>query len=214
MMMVLDSTDQYCDQQGIIVPWKFREDFQRPWDEVAEVCKYRKLVHSKSEYATRKRLSIIISKSAALLGGSGKTSKDLLTVRFLSQWIVCCDYLKQNHADDAEGLEVLGRRMTLTMGPFQFLRPDISNVIHLAGLQVGDPDALATLNQDKKRRESKKRALKQFSDSYREVERKIAYLLKDAETIQLLEPIVSKAFASIEEEAEWLANPAEQRSPQ
>ena len=173
MMMVLNSTDQYCDQQGIILPWKFREDFQRPWDEVAEICKYRKLVHSKSEFATRKRLSTIISKSAALLGGSGKTSKNLLTVRFLSQWIVCCEYLKANHKDDAEGLEVLGKRMTITMGAFQFLTPSIENVIHLAGLQVGDPDALASQGLEKQRRADKRQALQQLEQHWKELERKM-----------------------------------------
>ena len=207
MMMVLDSTDQYCGSDGVIVKWKFNECFQQPWNEVAEACKYRKLVHSKSEYATRKRLSYIISKGAHLLGGSKKTSKDLLTVRFLSQWIVCCDYLKENHTDDAEGLEVLGKRMTITMGPFQFLSPNISNVIHLAGVQVGDSDALANLEADKERRQATAKALKRLTASWEEVEHKIAYLLRDPESILMLEPVVTKALATIEEEVEFLANP-------
>lgn len=204
-MMFLDTTNQYCDEQGIIVPWQFRDLFQKPWDEVAEVCKYRKLVHSKTEYATRKRLSYIISKSAHLLGGSNKTSKDLLTVRFLSQWIVCCDYLKENHADDAEGLEVLGKRMTITMGPFQFLSPDISNVIHLAGLQAGCDTALQELEDDRKRRQAKAAAMRKLTAAWQDVERKIGYLLKDADSIKMLEPSVTKALASIEDEIEFLA---------
>ena len=206
MMMVLDSTDQYCDSDGVIVKWKFSDCFQKPWDEVAEVCKYRKLVHSKSEYATRKRLTYIIDKSAHLLGGSKRTSKSLLTVRFLSQWIVCCDYLKENHKDDAEGLEVLGKRMTITMGPFQFLSPDISNVIHLAGLQVGDSEALSNLEVDKQRRADKRQALQQLKEQWSETERKIAYLLSDPEDIKMLLPEVTKSLARIEEQAEWLAN--------
>ena len=48
--------------------------------------------------------------------------------------------------------------------------------------------------------------LRQFSAGWKEVEHKLAYLLKDAETIKLLEPTVNKALASIEEEAEWLAD--------
>ena len=206
MMMFLDTTNQFCDQQGIIVPWQFRDHFQKPWDEVAETCKYRKLVHSKSEYATRKRLSVIIHKSAHLLGGSKKTCRDLLTARFLCQWITCCDYLKQNHADDAEGLEVLDKKMTICLGPFQFLSPDIQNVIHLAGLQVGDPDALSNLEVDKQRRARKRKAIQRLEAQWQETMAKLSYMLKDADSIDMLQPTVKKALALIEDEVEFLAN--------
>ena len=59
-------------------------------------------------------------------------------------------YLEQHHKDDAEGLEIMGARYTITMGPWQFLQPDISNIVHLAGLYCGDEDALSDLEADKK----------------------------------------------------------------
>ena len=100
----------------------------------------------------------------------------------------------------------MGKQYTITMGAWQFLQPDISNVVHLAGLYCGEEDALADLEQDKQRRQAKAAMLRQFSAGWKEVEHKLAYLLKDAETIKLLEPTVNKALVSIEEEAEWLAD--------
>ena len=92
------------------------------------------------------------------------------------------------------------------MGVWQWLRPNLKAIAFLAGLQCGQEEAIADLEQDKKRRQAKAAVLRQFSAGWKEVEHKLAYLLKDAETIKLLEPTVNKALASIEEEAEWLAD--------
>ena len=207
--MILDTTNQYVSSYDdfSIVPWEFERNFIEPWDKMAEVCRFRKFVDSKSRGASRKRLSTIIYANAQYLGGSKRTDKDTLTVRFLDKWILACQYLENNHKEDAaEGLEIMGKQYTITMGPWQFLQPDISNVVHLAGLYCGEEDALADLEQDKQRRQAKAAMLRQFSAGWKEVEHRLAYLLKDAETIKLLEPTVSKALASIEEEAEWLAD--------
>ena len=96
-------------------------------------------------------------------------------------------------------------RYSFTMGPWQFLHPDISNIVHLAGLYCGDDDALATLDKDKERRKEKAEAIKQLTSSWKEVEHKIAYLLKDAETIAMLKPVITKALAQVEDEVEFLA---------
>lgn len=206
-MGFLPTTDQYVSDfdDYSIVPWKFEEDFVQPWDQVAEVCRFRKFVDAKSRAASRKRLSSIIYANSALLGGSKKTSREVLTVRFLEHWIDACDYIRLNHANDAEGLEVLGQRYTITMGCWQFLTPDISNIIHLAGLRYGDEDALAELEIDKKRRQAKAASIKKLAAHWKEVERKIGYLLKNSETIDMLEPAVVEALSRVEEEVEFLA---------
>lgn len=208
-MGFLDSTDQYVSDfdDYSIVPWKFEDDFVKPWDAVADVCKFRKFVDAKSRAASRKRLSTIIYKNAALLGGSKKTSRDVLTVRFLEKWILMCDYLKAHHKDDAEGLEILGQRMTITMGCWQFLpETGINSVIHLAGLQSGDPDAIATLEVDKQRRQAKRRAIQALEQQWQEVIQRLGYKLQEAEKIEMLTPAVVKALATIEDEIDWLAS--------
>ena len=206
-MGFLSGTDQYVSDWDdfSIVPWFWEEHFVQPWNACAEVCKFRKYVDLKSKSASRKRLSTIIYANAHLLGGSKRTSKDVLTQRFLEKWILMCDYLKANHQDDAEGLEILGVRYSITLNCWQFLRPDIANVVHLAGLQCGQDDAIAELEQDKKRRQAKAAAIKRLTASWKEVEHKIAYLLRDPETILMLEPVVTKALCQVEEEIEFLA---------
>ena len=93
------------------------------------------------------------------------------------------------------------------MGVWQF-RPDLKAIVFLAGLHCGQEDAVADLEKDKQRRQEKaKAAIKQLGAAWKEVERQIAYLLKDADQIKMLEPTVTKALASIEDEIEFLANP-------
>ena len=207
-MGFLPTTDQYVSDWDdySIVPWKFDEDFVQPWNQVAEVCRFRKFVDAKSRAASRKRLSSIIYANAALLGGSKKTDRSVLTVRFLEQWIHACDYIRLNHSKDAEGLEVLGQKYTITMGCWQFLTPDISNIVHLAGLKLGDEDALDDLEEDKRRRLAKAAAIRDLKASWSEFEKKVAYLLRDAETIKMLSPAVVKAMAELEDEVEFLAD--------
>ena len=205
-MGFLSSTDQYCDERGIIVPWKYDDHFVDEWNTVANQLKFRTYVDKSTRYASRKQLSQIIEANAALLGGSRRTSKDVLTMRFCERFILACDYLKATADNDAHGLEVLGTQYQKTMGVWQWLRPDLKAIVFLAGLQSGQEDVIADLEQDKKRRQAKAAVLRQFAAGWKEVEHKLAYLLKDAETIKLLEPTVSKALASIEEEAEWLAD--------
>ena len=206
--MILDTTNQYVSSYDdfSIVPWEFEENFIKPWDKMAEVCRFRKFVDSKSRSASRKRLSTIIYANAQYLKGSKRTDKDTLTVRFLDRWILACQYLENNHQDDAEGLEIMGARYTITMGPWQFLQPDISNIVHLAGLYCGEEDALSNLEVDKRRRQDKAKALRQLAAHWSEAERKIAYLLKDAEQIKMVEPALIKALAQVEDEVEFLAN--------
>ena len=206
--MFLDYTNQYVSDWDnfSIVPWHFDELFVKPWDEVAEVCKYRKFVDKKSKAASRKRLSTIIYENAQYLNGSKKTDKNLLTVRFLEQWIMACQYLKAHHASDSEGLEILGQTYSKVYGPFQFLTPDIQNVVYLAGLQLGDPDALASQAKDKARRQNKAKELRKLKEQISDTIDKAAYLLKTADDIKLLQPAVNKALASVEEEIEFLAS--------
>ena len=208
MPYFLDYTNQYVSDWDnfSILPYHFDDLFVKPWDEVAEVCKYRKFVDKKSKAASRKRLSTIIYENAQYLNGSKKTDKNLLTVRFLEQWIMACDYLKAHHASDSEGLEILGQTYSKVYGPFQFLTPDIQNVVYLAGLQLGHSNALEMQADDKKRRERKRKALEELRSQWLAVTEKAAYLLKTADDIKLLQPAVTKALASIEEEIEFLAN--------
>ena len=117
-MSILDSTNQYVSSYDdfSVVPWELEKNFIEPWQKVAESCKYRKFVHAKSRAATCKRLATIIYKNAALLGGSKRTSKDVLVMRFLEKWIFACMYLERHHKDDAEGLEIMGQRYSITLG--------------------------------------------------------------------------------------------------
>ena len=79
-------------------------------------------------------------------------------------------------------------------------------MIHLAGLQVGDPDALASQGLEKQRRADKRQALQQLEQHWKSTERKIAYLLKDADQIKMVEPALVRALAQVESEIEFLAN--------
>ena len=205
--MILDTTDQYVDENGIIVPWMFERHFVDEWNQVAQKLKFRSYVNKGTAYASRRRLSEIILANADLLGGSRRSSKDLLTCRFLSQFTLACCYLRQNdHDQDLTALEAIGREYQKTMGVWQWLRPDLRAIVFLAGLYLGDPDALSTLQGDKQRRADKAKAMQRLKASWTEVERKIAYLLKDADDIKMLDPIVTKALASIEDEIEFLAD--------
>ena len=119
---------------------------------------------------------------------------------------MACDYLKAHHASDSEGLEILGQTYSKVYGPFQFLTPDIQNVVYLAGLQLGDPDALASQAKDKARRQNKAKELRKLKEQISDTIDKAAYLLKTADDIKLLQPAVNKALADVESEIEFLAN--------
>ena len=76
-------------------------------------------------------------------------------------------------------------------------------MIHIAGLQLGDKDALATLQGDKERRRDKAKALRELREEWREVEEKAAYLLKTGDSIRMLKPaIVTKALGEVEDTIE------------
>nr|BDD45703.1 hypothetical protein 7 [bacterium] len=204
-MGFLSSTDQYCDERGVIVPWKYDEHFVDEWNKVADQLKFRAYVDKSTRYASRKRLSQIIEANAALLGGSRRTSKDVLAMRFCERFILACDYLKATVDNDAHGLEVLGTQYQKTMGVWQWLRPDLKAIVFLAGLQCGQDDAIADLEQDKQRRQAKAAAIKRLAAHWQETERKIAYLLRDPESILMLEPALTSALAQVESEVEFLA---------
>ena len=207
-MGYLSGTDQYVSDWDSFspVPWFFDEYFVEPYNKMAEVCKFRKFAHKKSKAASRKRLATIVYENAALLGGSKRTDKDVLMKRFFEHWIMAMEYLQENHQEDSDGVDILGQRMCITLSVWQFLRPDIRNVVHLSGLRVGKEDAINELSKDKKRRESKRQALQKLRAHYEEFEKRCAYLLKDAEQIKMVEPALIKALAQVEDEVEFLAN--------
>ena len=101
----------------------------------------------------------------------------------------------------------MGQRYSITLGCWQFLQPDISNIIHLAGLYCGEEDAEANLEVDKQRRARKRQAIQRLEGQWQDTVKKLSYLLKDADSIDMLQPTVTKALASIEDEIEFLANP-------
>ena len=206
-MGILESTDQYTDESGVPVSWMYQRHFIDEWNVLADKLKFRAYVNKGTPYASRKRLAQIIEANAALLGGSRKTNKGVLTRRFFEQFILACDYLKATVDNDAHGLEVLGTFYPKTMSVWVWLRPDLKAIVFLAGLQCGQEDAVAELEQDKKRRQAKAAAIKRLAAHWQETEQKISYLLRDPETILMLEPTVTKALASIEDEIEFLANP-------
>ena len=206
-MGFLSGTEQYISSYDDYspMPYHFDEYFIEPYDRMAEVCKFRKFVHKKSKAASRKRLAAIVYENAALLGGSKKTDKGVLFKRFYEHWILAMDYIRMNHQESASGLDVLGQRYCITLNLWQFLNPNIANIIHLSGLSCGDEDALADLEIDKKRRQLKAASIKKLAAHWKEVERKIGYLLKNSETIEMLEPVVVESLCRIEEEIEFLA---------
>ena len=205
--MFLDGTQQFCDEQGVIVPWLYTEHVIDEWNKVAHQLKFRTYQDKGNRYASRKRLSEIIQANAALLGGSKRTSKSVLTHRFLEKFILACDYLKKNCNNDDSALDILGGNYQKTMGLWQWLRPDLKAIVYLSGLELGEPDALTQLNSDKLRRLAKAKALKGLEMQWQETVKKCAYLLKTADDIKLLEPAVAKALGAIESEIEFLANP-------
>ena len=212
-MSIFDTTNQIISSfdDYSIVPWSFEDDFVSPYNKMAEVCRFRKFVDAKSRAASRKRLSTIIYANAQYLGGSKKTDRSVLTYRFLEKWIFACQYLENNHKDDAEGLEIMGQRYSITLGCWQFLQPDISNIVHLAGLYCGEANAEANLEVDKQRRARKRQAIQRLEGQWQDTVKKLSYLLKDADSIDMLQPTVTKALASIEDEIEFLANPKPER---
>ena len=207
MPNILESTDQYCEDSGVPVPWMYQQHFVDEWNAVAEKLRFRAYVDKNSRSASRKRLAIIIESNAALLGGSKKTDRDVLTRRFFEQFILACDYLKENGDNDSDCLDILGRQYPKTMSVWVWLRPDLKAIVFLAGLSVGKEDAVAEQEKDKDRRKLKAAALQKLRAHYEEFERKCAYLLPDPDSILMLEPAVTKALAAIEDEVEWLANP-------
>ena len=70
------------------------------------------------------------------------------------------------------------------------------------------------ISADAQRRKDKARALSELDAAYKEMKSKIIYLVKDPKDIRLLNKTFVKGCCAVEEEAEWLANPAEQRSQQ
>jgi len=207
-MGYLETTDQYVsDHDGYSpVPWFFDSLFVQPYDQMAEVCKFRKFTHKKSKAASRKRLAVIVYENAALLGGSRKTDKDVLFRRFFEHWIMCMEYIKENHQQDAEGLEIMGRRYTITMNCWQFLTPDIKNVVFLSGLKQCNPDALRELDVDRKRRMLKKEILAGYESEWRNLIRRMSYRISDPEKLKDLQSAVSKGIASIEDEIDYLSD--------
>ena len=208
MPNILARTDQYSDDNDVPVPWMYQRHFVDQWNTVANQLKFRAYVDKGSAYASRKRLGKIIKANAALLGGSQKTSIDLLTCRFYEHFILACDYLKATADNDAHGLEVLGTFYPKTMSVWVWLRPDLKAIVFLAGLQCGKQDAVSELEADKIRRQEKARAMKALKEMWSEVERKVAYLLRDPADIKMLEPVVTKHLAAIEETVEFLADGA------
>ena len=204
--MFLDGTAHYVSDYDNIstVPWMFEQHFIDPWNRVAETCKYRTFVHAKSKAASCKRLGVIIQKNAALLGGSRRTDMEVLTHRFLERWILACDYIIENHEDDSDGMEVFGKKMTVTMGCWQFLEPDLKAIVHLSGLKLGDPDALKTLDQDKRRRQAKAELCRDFEAASREFVRKLTYVTgSDNKWLEDCFNRAINALAEIEDEASW-----------
>lgn len=203
--MILDTTDQYVGDDGVIVPWMYERHVIDEWNKVAHALKFRTYQDKSSRYASRKRVSQFIVDNARFLGGSRRTSKNVLTVRFLDRFICAMSYLRENCTVTDSGLDILGTNYPLTMGFWQWLRPDAKALIHLAGLYCHDPIEEASQEQDRQRRRKKAAAIKRLKGHYEEFERKCAYLLRDPDSILMLEPTLTKALASIEEQAEWLA---------
>ena len=204
-MGFLDGTDQWVDDSGIMLPWHYEECVIQEWNAVAHKLKFRAYVDKGSRYASRKRLSQIIRANAELLGGSKRTSMDVLTLRFCEHFIEACRYLLTTAEVGPTGIEILGSHYPLTMSLWVWFRPDIKPIVHLSGLSLGEEDALADLEEDKQRRLAKAAAIKRLASHWKEVEKKASYLLRLSETIDMLEPVVVEALCRVEEEIEFLA---------
>ena len=207
-MSFLNSSDQYTDENGIIVPWMYDQHFVDEWNAVAHQLKFRVYVDKGSRFASRKRLSGIISANAQYLGGSRKTSKRILTKRFLEQFICACSYLKtQDFERDMEPLEVMGKEFHRTMSVWVWLRPDIRAIVHLAGLYNNEPDALAALELDRERRAEKAKIIKAFRAGIDEFIERAAYMTGSGEGsndhLQGIFNIASRGLLLAREAMEW-----------
>ena len=199
------TTDQYIGDDGVIVPWMYDKHIVDEWKKVAHKLKFRTYQDKSSRYASRKKVTHFIRDNARFLGGSRRTDLDVLTHRFCEQFILAMSYLRDNCTTTDTGLDILGRTYPLTMRFWQWLRPDARALIHLAGLHGGDPDTVVSQELDRQRRLRKAAAMRNLKAHWSEVERKVAYLLRDTETIKMLQPTVIEHLAQIEEQVEWLA---------
>ena len=204
--MLLNPTDVYCDDSGILLPWMHQRHVIDEWNAVAHKLKFRAYADKGSRYASRKRVSQFIMNNAALLGGSRKTDPDILTRRFLEQFYLFCRYLIEKSEPTPEGLEVLGTMYPKTFGIWLWLRSDAKPIIHLAGLQIGCDDAVAEQEADKERRNLKRDIIKGYEQEWQEVVRRMSYKLRDPNRLKDLQSIITQKFAEIEDQIDWLAD--------
>ena len=197
------------NDEGICLPWWFEREVVDVWNGLMTrpPLRFRTFQHKRNQFDSRRRVSQLIVNNAALLGGSRKTNPDVLHERFAFILHSALTYVRNSWDEDADALEVLGAKYPITMGFWQFTRPDLQNIVHLDGLNCGEPDALAQLEQDKARRQEKAQIIKAFQSQLDEFIQKCAYTVgSDDDSNKRLRQVFDVAcegLADAEEQLEW-----------
>ena len=196
-------------EDGVALPWWFDREVVDVWNHLmcTPPLKFRTFQDKRNRFDSRRRISKIIIDNAQYLDGTKRTDRDVLHERFSFVFHSALTYVRSSWDEDADALEVLGARYPITMGIWQFLRPDLSNLVHLDGLKCGEPDALAQLEQDKARRQEKAKIIKAFQSQLDEFIQKCAYTVgSDDDSNKRLRQVFDVAcegLADAEEQLEW-----------
>ncbi len=196
-------------ESGICLPWWFEREVVDVWNGLMTrpPLRFRTFQHKKNAFDSRRRVSQLIVANAALLGGSRKTNPNVLHQRFAFTLHSALTYVRNSWDEGADALEVLGAKYPITMGFWQFTRPDLQNLIYLDGLNRGEPDALASLEEDRLRRQEKAKIIRAFQAGVDEFIQKCAYTVgSDDDSNKRLRQVFDVAtggLADAEAALEW-----------
>ncbi len=197
-------------ETGVCLPWWFEREVVEVWNGLMSrpPLKFRTFQHKRNQFDSRRRVSELIVANAALLGGSRKTNPNVLHGRFSYVLHGALTYVRNSWNEDEDALEVLGAKYPITMGFWQFTRPNLQNLVYLDGLNRGEPDALAALEADRLRRTEKAKIIRAFQANVDEFIQKCSYVtgshedsnkrLRDTFDIAIAEGLVAA-----EEALEW-----------
>jgi hypothetical protein len=160
-------------------PWRV-ESVANIWNEYSRPLKLRQFSHGKGGTAARsaKRLTAILLDNAKLLEMSKHRDLEDLCDAFEATLQVALVAMA------AQGLDAvnssLGAQYTISMGFWQFTRPDISNICTIANQALGrTPEVQAA---DQQRRRDKAAAIKAFKHSVDDFIQRCVYRSGDDQT--------------------------------
>ena len=198
----------------ILYPWTVTGDAADLWNKFfSQKFGWRSFTTGKSNSSKKAayRLTMIIKRNAAWLGGSAKSPMQFLYPQWRIYMIGASVYLEKHGVEDTS--VDLGRQLDITMTFWRFQEPSLKHLHVMFNDNLGiDPDEALAADQDRRKRKSE--IINGFKDQIHGFLKDAVYLSgSDNERLERALALASQTLDQVRDDLRWESSEALPRVP-